>query len=49
VEMHRGLGAGRIAYCRKAQGVLELAAGDAWRLGLWTGCQVLLIDRERQS
>jgi uncharacterized membrane protein (UPF0127 family) len=49
VEMHRGMGAGRIAYCRKAQGVLELAAGDAWRLGLWTGCQVLLVDREAQS
>jgi hypothetical protein len=49
LELHRGLGAGRIAYCSKAQGVLELAAGDAWRLGLWTGCTVLFIDREMRS
>ena len=49
LKLHRGLGAGRIAYCSKAQGVLELAAGDAWRLGLWTGCTVLFIDREMHS
>jgi len=45
VQMHRGLGAGRIAYCRRAREVLELAAGDAWRLGLWTGCRVLFVER----
>ena len=45
VKMHRGLGSGRVAYCGQANRVLELAAGDAWRLGLWTGCRVLFINR----
>lgn len=45
VKMHRGLGAGRLAWCPRASRVLELAAGDAWRLGLWTGCRVLFLDR----
>jgi hypothetical protein len=24
--------------------VIELAAGDAWRLGLWRGCSVRFVD-----
>ncbi|MFM1987637.1 MAG: hypothetical protein RJA99_594 [Pseudomonadota bacterium] len=48
IDLRRGLGAGRIAACRRAAAVLELAAGDAWRLGLWTGCRVRCIDAERR-
>jgi uncharacterized protein len=44
VDLRRGVGAGRIAFCRRAFGVLELAAGDAWRLGLWKGCRVQFVD-----
>jgi hypothetical protein len=25
--------------------VLELAAGDAWRLGMWRGCRLHFVDR----
>jgi hypothetical protein len=49
LELRRGVGAGRLAWCREAAGVLELAAGDAWRLGLWKGCRVLFIDQERRA
>jgi uncharacterized membrane protein (UPF0127 family) len=45
LDLRRGVGAGRIAFCRQASGVLELAAGDAWRLGLWKGCRVQFVDR----
>jgi uncharacterized membrane protein (UPF0127 family) len=45
LELRRGLGAGRVAGCRHAAAVLELAAGDAWRIGLWKGCRVLFVDR----
>jgi len=45
VDMRRGLGAGRFAFCAAASGVLELGAGDAWRLGLWRGCRVRLLDQ----
>lgn len=44
VELRRGLGAGRVAVCRRAVSVIELAAGDAWRLGLWRGCSVRFVD-----
>lgn len=44
LELRRGLGAGRIAFCAAAGSVLELAAGDAWRLGLWPGCRVRLVE-----
>lgn len=46
VDLRRGLGAGRVAVCGRAASVLELAAGDAWRLGLWTGCRVRCVDAE---
>ena len=49
LELRRGVGAGRLAWCREAAGVLELAAGDAWRLGLWKGCRVLFIDQEHRT
>ena len=45
IDLRRGLGAGRVATCRGARSVLELAAGDAWRLGLWRGCRVRLENR----
>jgi uncharacterized membrane protein (UPF0127 family) len=45
VDLRRGLGWGRIAYCRRAAAVIELAAGDAWRLGLWRGCRVACVER----
>jgi hypothetical protein len=44
VELRRGVGAGRIAMCRRATSVLELAAGDAWRLGLWRGCRLSFVE-----
>ncbi len=44
VDLRRGVGAGRIAVCRRAVSVLELAAGDAWRLGLWRGRRVEFVD-----
>jgi len=40
----RGLGRWRFAGCRGAERVLELAAGDAWRLGLWRGCRVVFVE-----
>lgn len=46
LELRRGLGAGRVAVCRRAVSVLELAAGDAWRLGLWRGCRIEFVDRD---
>jgi uncharacterized membrane protein (UPF0127 family) len=45
LDLRRGVGAGRVAFCRQAAIVLELSAGDAWRLGLWKGCRVQFIDR----
>jgi uncharacterized membrane protein (UPF0127 family) len=45
LELRRGLGAGRFAFCRRAHGVLELGAGDAWRLGLWAGRRIQFIDQ----
>ena len=45
LELRRGVGAGRIAFCGRASSVLELSGGDAWRLGLWPGCRVRLLDR----
>lgn len=47
VELRRGVGAGRFAACRRAVSVLELAAGDAWRLGLWRGARVAFVEPER--
>ena len=47
IELRRGLGAGRFAVCRRARSVLELGAGDAWRLGLWPGRRVRFVDAER--
>jgi uncharacterized membrane protein (UPF0127 family) len=44
LELHRGLGAFRVASCPRAADVLELGAGDAWRLGLWIGCRVRFVD-----
>jgi uncharacterized membrane protein (UPF0127 family) len=44
LDLRRGLGAGRVAVCRRATAVLELAAGDAWRLGLWPGCRLRFTD-----
>jgi uncharacterized membrane protein (UPF0127 family) len=44
VELRRGLGAGRVAACRRAASVLELAAGDAARLGLWRGRRVEFVE-----
>lgn len=44
LELRRGLGAGRIAFCRRAAGVLELGAGEAWRLGLWPGSRVRFVE-----
>lgn len=44
IELRRGLGAGRIAVCTRAWAVLELTAGDAWRLGLWPGCRIRFVD-----
>jgi uncharacterized membrane protein (UPF0127 family) len=49
LQLRRGLGAGRVAWCRHASRVLELDAGDAWRLGLWTGCRVLFVEQEARS
>jgi hypothetical protein len=46
IELRRGLGAGRFAVCRRACSVLELGAGDAWRLGLWPGCRIRFVDAE---
>jgi len=46
LELRRGLGAGRFAVCTGAWAVLELAAGDAWRLGLWPGCRIRFVDAE---
>ena len=46
VALRRGLGAGRVAVCRRAVSVLELAAGDAGRLGLSPGCRVEFVDPE---
>lgn len=45
LELRRGLGAGRVAVCPRAAATLELAAGDAWRLGLWPGCRVAFVER----
>ncbi|MCA3179157.1 MAG: DUF192 domain-containing protein [Burkholderiaceae bacterium] len=45
LDLRRGLGAGRVAVCRRATSVLELAAGDAWRLGMWRGCRLHFVDR----
>jgi uncharacterized membrane protein (UPF0127 family) len=47
IELRRGLGAGRFAVCARAWSVLELGAGDAWRLGLWPGCRIRFVDAER--
>lgn len=44
LELRRGLGAGRVAMCRRASAVLELSAGEAWRLGLWRGCRVRFVE-----
>lgn len=49
LDLRRGLGAGRIATCRRARAVLELAAGDAWRLGLWRGCRIRFVEAGRPS
>lgn len=44
LDLRRGLGAGRVAYCPHASAVLELAAGDAWRLGLCRGSRLRFVD-----
>jgi uncharacterized membrane protein (UPF0127 family) len=44
IDLRRGMGAGRIAFCRGAAGVLELAAGDAWRLGLSRGSRIRFVE-----
>jgi uncharacterized membrane protein (UPF0127 family) len=44
IDVWRSLGAGRIAACARAVAVLELAAGDAGRLGLRPGCTVHCVD-----
>jgi uncharacterized membrane protein (UPF0127 family) len=44
LDLRRGLGAGRFAFCRRAARVLELQAGDAWRLGLSKGSRVRFVD-----
>lgn len=47
LDVRPGLGAWRIARCRRATRVLELAVGDAWRIGLWRGCRITPIDVRR--
>jgi uncharacterized membrane protein (UPF0127 family) len=44
LDLRRGLAAGRFAMCRHASAVLELSAGEAWRLGLWRGCRVRFVE-----
>lgn len=46
VALRHGVVAGRIAFCRRAIAVLELAAGDARRLGLRPGLRVEFVDRD---
>lgn len=46
LALRPALNAGRIAVCRGATAVLELAAGEARRLGLWMGRRVALIETE---
>jgi uncharacterized membrane protein (UPF0127 family) len=44
VELRHGVGAGRLAVCGRAIAVLELAAGEARRLGLRPGSRVEFVD-----
>lgn len=44
LDVRRSLRAGRLAICARAASVLEFAAGDAWRLGLWRGCTVVFVE-----
>jgi uncharacterized membrane protein (UPF0127 family) len=44
LDLRRGLGRCRFAFCSRAAMVIELAAGDAWRIGLRRGCRVAFID-----
>lgn len=44
LALHGALGAGRIALCWRARSVLELAAGDAARLGVARGGHLRFVD-----
>jgi len=47
LELARGLGRCRFAFCRSAEMVLELAEGDAGRLGLRRGARLAFVDMGR--
>jgi uncharacterized membrane protein (UPF0127 family) len=42
LQVRRHVGAGRIVGCLRAHSVIELAAGQAWQLGLHEGQRLLL-------
>lgn len=45
-KVYRNLAPWRIGFCAGAAGVIELAAGEAERLGLQTGDQLCVVEQE---